>query len=291
MLKKILKRTLAVALTVATVVTASVPVSAATLKPKKSHSKAEITEYVNYFNKITEPYTSRPAPESHIPGIDGDGTPRNSYNYDAYKMTVLLQNTKGITAEQKADMKKASRLWQKAWVSEQMMNYYWRTWSDYMYCYIDEYCNIKSSKNSASSFKARAKKTYNKVNTYISKKAKYNKKLAGELKKFNKIRFNAWNKDIDKWFKMSKKQRDKYIIIVSSEGSEAVFTDFVGSMDSAMSKAEMAENPIYSPDFGHADMYPDKNHYETKTLGLWGYDLSEYSPSRELCKHTRWTKW
>ena len=209
MLKKMFKQALAVALTVATVVTASVPVGAAALKPKKSHSKAEITEYVNYFNSITEAYTFRPAPEKHVPGIAEDGD-HKSYSYNAYKMTVLLQNTKGITEEQKADMRKAASLWKKSYISQKMLNYYWKTWSDYMYGYTDRYDGTKSPKNSASSYRARAKQTYNKVNAYISKNAKYNGKLAGELKKFNKKRLDAWNKDIDKWFKMSKKQRDRH---------------------------------------------------------------------------------
>lgn len=281
MLKKTLKKVLAVALTVAAVATTlAVPVSAATLKPKKSHSKAEITEYVNYFNDITEPYTSRPAPESHIPGIAEDGD-HKSYSYKAYKMTVLLQNTKGITAEQKADMKKAASLWKKSYISQQMLNYYWRTWSDYMYDYVCDYSDSGSSKDSASSYKARAKQTYNKVNAYISKKAKYNGKLAGELKKFNKIRLNAWNKDIDKWFKMSKKQKAKY----------GYFLPRYTSAGSAFRKADMADDPISCQSMDYVDMYPDKNHYETKTLRLWGCDLSEDSPIRELCKHTRWDKW
>ena len=281
MLKKMFKKVLAVALTVATVATTfAVPVSAATLKPKKSHSKAEITEYVNYFNKITEPYTFRPAPEGHIPGIAEEGD-HKSYSYEAYKMTVLLQNTKGITAEQKADMKKAASLWKKSYISQQMLNYYWRTWSEYMYEYVQDYSDSGSSKDSASNYKARAKKTYNKVNSYISKKAKYNSKLAGELKKFNKIRLNAWNKDIDKWFKMSKKQKAKY----------GYFLPRYTSAGSALSKADMADDPISCQSMDYVDMYPDKNHYETKTLRLWGCDLSEDSPIRELNSHTKWQKW
>lgn len=35
------------------------PVSGATLTPKKSHSKAEITEYVDYLNDITDSWTFR----------------------------------------------------------------------------------------------------------------------------------------------------------------------------------------------------------------------------------------
>lgn len=49
MLKKTLKKLIATALAVATVATTMVaPVSASTLTPKKSHSEAQITEYVDY---------------------------------------------------------------------------------------------------------------------------------------------------------------------------------------------------------------------------------------------------
>lgn len=282
MLKKMFKQALAVALTVATVVTASVPVGAAALKPKKSHSKAEITEYVNYFNSITEAYTFRPAPEKHVPALIEDATPKYSDNYKAYKMTVLLQNTEGITAEQKADMKKAASLWKKAYISEQMLNYYWNKWRDYE-SYIGDYSDSGSSKDSASNYKSRARQTYNKVNSYISNKAKYNSKLASELKKFNKIRLNAWNKDIDKWFKMSKKQKAKYWDYLPR---------YTSSFASAFYKVDMSAVPFYcSSASTDVDDFGDKNHYVLKTLGIHGYDLSEYSPSRELCKHTRWTKW
>ena len=110
-----------------------------------------------------------------------------------------------------------------------------------------------------------------------------NGKLAGELKKFNKKRLDLWNKDIDKWFKMSKKQRDRHGYIIN----------YLGSSASAFSKADMSGDPKYDSVYSvvHADGYGDKEHYETKTLRLWGCDLSEDSPIRELCKHTRWTKW
>ena len=66
MLKKSLKKLIATALTVATVATTMVaPVSASTLTPKKSHSEEEITEYVDYFNEITDRYTFRP--DGYVP--------------------------------------------------------------------------------------------------------------------------------------------------------------------------------------------------------------------------------
>ena len=71
MLKKTLKKLIATALAVATVATTMVaPVSASTLTPKKSHSEAQITEYVDYFNDITDRYAFRP--DGYVPvGSDG----------------------------------------------------------------------------------------------------------------------------------------------------------------------------------------------------------------------------
>lgn len=54
MLKKVLRKLVTLTVTVATVATMAAPVSAATLTQKKSHSKAEITEYVDYLNDITD---------------------------------------------------------------------------------------------------------------------------------------------------------------------------------------------------------------------------------------------
>ena len=106
MLKKTLKKLIATALAVATVATTMVaPVSAATLTPKKSHSKAEITEYVDYFNEITDKYTFRP--DGYTP-VYSNCEYHDGQEYDSWQMTTLLQNTPGITSEQKADMKKAA---------------------------------------------------------------------------------------------------------------------------------------------------------------------------------------
>lgn len=67
---------------------------------------------------------------------------------------------------------------------------------------------------------------------------------------------------------------------------------YTSSFASAFYKADMEDIPSYSPSCSvNVDDFGDKNHYVTKTLGLWGYDLSEDSPSRNLVNHTRWTKW
>ena len=65
MLNKTIKKLIALTLATVTVATGSTAVSASTLTPKKSHSEAEITEYVDYFNDITDRYAFRP--DGHTP--------------------------------------------------------------------------------------------------------------------------------------------------------------------------------------------------------------------------------
>lgn len=294
MLKKSIKKFIATALAVATVATTMVAsVSASTLTPKKSHSKAQITEYVDYFNDITDRYAFRP--DGYVP-LYVRGT-HDSQIYDSWQMTTLLQNTPGITSEQKADMKKAAATWKRSYLSERMILVYWIKWSR-MYHYIDEKVCLSQSTSWAPRCKAYAKKMYNETNAYISGKSKYNPKLANELKKFNKQRLNIYNKAIDTWFyKMSKKQRAKWGSTISSGGanghSYALMSSYISHCLYKKNKLEF--DPYYTCS-GMAgstslDDYGDKNLYRTKTLKLEGYDLSPNAPNSIWNKHIQWKKW
>lgn len=293
MLKKSIKKFIATALAVATVATTMVaPVSASTLTPKKSHSKAEITEYVDYFNEITDRYAFRP--DGYVP-LYADGT-HDSQMYRSWQMTKLLQNTPGITSEQKADMKKAADTWKRSYLSERMILVYWIKWTR-MYYYIEDKVYLSQSTSWAPRCKAYAKKMYNETNAYISGKSKYNPKLANELKKFNKQRLNIYNKAIDTWFyKMSKKQRAKWgSNIVSggaNGGSLALMSSYVSN---CLYKKDLAIRPYYScgdKDCStNLDDYGDKNHYSSKTLKLHGYDTSKNAPNRIWNNHIEWKRW
>lgn len=293
MLNKTIKKLIATALAVATVATTMVaPVSASTLTPKKSHSKAEITEYVDYFNEITDRYAFRP--DGYVP-LYADGT-HDSQMYRSWQMTKLLQNTPGITSEQKADMKKAADTWKRSYLSERMILVYWIKWTR-MYYYIEDKVYLSQSTSWAPRCKAYAKKMYNETNAYISGKSKYNPKLANELKKFNKQRLNIYNKAIDTWFyKMSKKQRAKWgSNIVSggaNGGSLALMSSYVSN---CLYKKDLAIRPYYScgdKDCStNLDDYGDKNHYSSKTLKLHGYDTSKNAPNRIWNNHIEWKRW
>ena len=292
MLNKTIKKLLAVTLTAVTLVTSAMPVSASTLTPKKSHSEAQITEYVDYFNDITDRYAFRP--DGYVP-LYIDGT-HYSQLYNSWQMTTLLQKTPGITSEQKADMKKAASTWKKAYLSERMVYVYWVKWSR-MYRYIEDKVCLSTSKSWAPRCKAYAKKMYNETNAYISGKSKYNPKLANELKKFNKQRFDTYNKAIDNWFyKMSKKQRAKYgsnIVGGGANGqSYALMTSYV---DSCFTRKKMSSDPFYC--YGELscsiriDDYGDKNQYRIGTLKLNSSNRSDNSPNVIWNEHIQWKKW
>lgn len=291
MLKKTLKKLLAVTLTAVTLVTSAMPVSASTLTPKKSHSVAQITEFVDYFNEITDRYAFRP--DGYVP-LYIDGT-HDSQLYDSWQMTKLLQNTPGITSEQKADMKKAADTWKKAYLSERMVYIYWVKWSR-MYSYIEDKVCFSQSTSWAPRCKAYAQKMYNETNTYISGKSKYNPKLANELRKFNNQRLNIYNKAIDTWFfKMTKKQRAKWGSNIISGGanghSDALMTSYVSH---CFKKNKMSGSLHVYGETNYLDLidcYADKDHYRYNTLKLHGYDLNPNGPNPTWNRHIQWKKW
>lgn len=293
MLNKTIKKLIATALAVATVATTMVaPVSASTLTPKKSHSEAEITEYVDYFNDITDRYAFRP--DGYVP-LYIAGT-HDSQLYRSWQMTKLLQNTPGITSEQKSDMKKAADTWKRAYLSERMVYIYWVKWSR-MYRYIEDKVSLSQSTSWAPRCKAYAQKMYNETNTYISDKSKYNPKLANELRKFNNQRLNIYNKAIDTWFfKMTKKQRAKYgsnIVGGGANGhSYALMTSYVSH---CFTKNKMSSDPYYrygeSSYSNKIDGYGDNDNYRFGTLKLHGYDLSPNAPNSIWNEHIGWQKW
>lgn len=292
MLKKSIKKLIALTLATVTVATGSTAVSASTLTPKKSHSKAEITEFVDYYNEITDRYTFRP--DGYIPttrSFDHD-----SHAYRSWQMTKLLQNTPGITPEQKEDMKVAASKWKKSYMSGRMLYVYQYKWSYKMYDYID---NGRTAKSWASKYKARVKKTYTEADAYLAKNAKYNQKLAGELRKFNKQRRDIYNKAIDNWFfKMTKSQKAKYKGSICGGGGAKPKPLFSVYIDYMFSKSKMSADPGRCTQFGESctkhiavDDYFDTKLYRSETLGLESYDLNPNGPNNVWGRHMQWWKW
>lgn len=292
MLNKTIKKLIALTLATVTVATGSTAVSASTLTPKKSHSKAQITEFVDYYNEITDRYTFRP--DGYIPttmSYDHD-----SDAYRSWQMTKLLQNTPGITSEQKADMKKAASQWKKSYMSGRMLYVYQYKWSYKMWDYIDD---GRTAKSWASKYKAKAKKTYTEIDAYLAKNVKYNQKLSGELRKFNKQRLNIYNKAIDNWFfKMTKSQKAKYKGSICGGGDAKPKPLFSVYIDSMFHKSKMSADPGRCTQFGVSrtkhiavDDYADTKLYRAETLGIEGYDLNPNGPGNVWGRHMQWWKW
>lgn len=292
MLNKTIKKLIALTLATVTVATGSTAVSASTLTPKKSHSVAQITEFVDYYNEITDRYTFRP--DGYIPTT-------RSYDHDSdayrsWQMTKLLQNTPGITSEQKEDMKVASSKWKKSYMSGRMLYVYQYKWSYKMYDYIDD---GRTAKSWASKYKARVKKTYTEADAYLAKNAKYNQKLAGELRKFNKQRLNIYNKAIDNWFfKMTKSQKAKYKGSICGGGGAKPKPLFSVYIDCMFDRSKMSADPGRCTQFGMSctkhsavDDYYDTKLYRSETLGLDGYNLNPNAPSNVWGRHMQWWKW
>lgn len=246
---------------------------------------------MDYFNEITDRYAFRP--DGYIP-VGSSGKYHGTQAYDSWQMTMMLQNTSGITSEQKEDMKKAASTWKKSYLSERMLYIYQTKWSDKMYNYLDD---DRTSKSWASKYKAKVKKTYTEIDAYLAKNAKYNQKLSGELRKFNKQRLNIYNKAIDNWFfKMTKKQKAKYVSPICGSGRKPQ-ASIIQYVDAVFSKSKMASDLTFTS-FGmqctkhiSVDDYHDTKLYSSKTLGLHGYDLNPNGANPTWNRHIQWKKW
>ena len=183
MLKKVLKRALAVALTVATVVTASVPVGAATLKPKKSHSNSEVRTRAEYLIEAADELAF--SPWKKAPGAMGGTYERRNYthSYRAYKMCEVLLATRNLKSACSSrtikELKKAKDTWKKAFCTNLMYLYYIKVWDEAQY--VADAAHY--TKHSAVSKKASS--SYNRVKKYIEKYKKYNPEFAKYVASYN----------------------------------------------------------------------------------------------------------
>ena len=157
-----------------------------------------------------------------------------------------------------------------------------------MYYYLDD---DRTSKSWASKYKAKAKKTYTEVNAFIAKYAKYNQKLAGELKKFNKQRLDIYNKAIDNWcFKMTKSQKAKYLSPIVGSGMKPQ-PSIIQYVDAMFSKSKMSSEPFYIAGIDSVDAFGDGDDYAWGTLKLNPFNGSPNAPNRIWNQHIQWKKW
>lgn len=208
MMKKKIKKMLSLLLTVATIATsivvAPVTASAATdYTPRKKHSKAEITQVCNFISEISDSCTMMPNgwfPASYSDaGISVTSVVNNSKEVAALQMTKYLMATPNITATQKKEMKRCMKLWRKAYYSNKMMAVYCTRW-------VRQMNNRYTSESDALK---RANWAYKEVNKSVDMYSKYNTKLASTIRKWNKIRLDAWKAAVKTYRSMPYKEKYK----------------------------------------------------------------------------------
>lgn len=215
MLKKTLKKLLAVTLTAVTLVTSAMPVSASTLTPKKSHSDSEVQERVLYLIDAADDIAF--SPYSGFSGnTDGGGSYKRRHkmhSYMAYQMCNLLLATPNLDSacspETVAELEKARKTWKSAYVSDLMYLFYSQVWSDTYFIVDNKYLTVTyknprawhdySVSNTVLHLQPakvlnKATSSYNRVKTYIAKYQKYNPTLAAKLTKWNKSQYEGYKK-------------------------------------------------------------------------------------------------
>lgn len=215
MLKKTLKKLLAVTLTAVTLVTSAMPVSASTLTPKKSHKDSEVQERVLYLIDAADDIAFSP-----YSGFSGDTGANRSYSgrhnqhsYMAYQMCNMLFATPNLTSacspETVEELKQARKTWKSAYVSDLMYLFYSQVWYDTYFLVDSKYMTVSyknprawhdySANNTILHLQPakvlnKATSSYNRVKTYIAKYQKYNPTLAAKLTKWNKSQYEGYKK-------------------------------------------------------------------------------------------------
>lgn len=215
MLKKTLKKLLAVTLTAVTLVTSAMPVSATTFTPKKSHSDSQVQSRALYLIDKADDIAFSP-----YGGFTGNTEPNVSYSsrhkkhsYMAYAMCEMLLATPNLTSacspETVAELKQARKTWKSAYVSDLMYLFYSQVWYDTYFLVDSKYMTVSyknprawhdySANNTILHLQPakvlnKATNSYNRVKTYIAKYQKYNPTLAAKLTKWNKSQYEGYKK-------------------------------------------------------------------------------------------------
>lgn len=217
MLKKSIKKFLALTLTTVTLVTSAMPVSASTLTPKKTHKDSEVQSRVLYLIDKADDIAF--SPYSGFAGDAGAGdaidySDRHSkHSYMAYQMCNLLLATPNLdsacSSETVAELKQARKTWKSAYVSDLMYLFYSKVWSDTYFIVDTKYLTVTyknprawhdySASNTVLHLQpakvlSKATSSYNRVKTYIAKYQKYNPTLAAKLIKWNKSQYEGYKK-------------------------------------------------------------------------------------------------
>lgn len=293
MLKKSLKKLLALTLTTVTLVTSAMPVSASTLTPKKSHSDAEVQERVLYL--IDKADDIAISPWYDAPYLDsGEFSYRKKINsYRALQMCNMLFATPNLDSacspETVAELKKARNTWKSACYANYMYMFYNQVWSDTaivaddnVYPAYRTYFGTKPGKNDYNKVQKKATSSYNRVKKYIGKYQKYNPKFAAWLTRMNKNKYKGYKNLVAELKTLTPAKEKK---IINRWGT----AEFVASVDETYKCFDRVakDNSIVCNDM----LSTKVGTWYWTTKGMTPFNGSKDSPHNVFMRNTKYTAW
>lgn len=302
MLKKTLKKLLALTLTTVTLVTSAMPVSASTLTPKKSHSDAEVQERVLYLIDAADDIAFSP-----YGGFAGDAEGGDSYNrrhkmhsYMAYQMCDLLLATPNLDSacspETVAELKKARKTWKSAYVSDLMYLFYSQVWYDTYFLVDSKYMTVSyknprawhdySANNTILHLQPakvlnKATNSYNRVKTYIAKYQKYNPTLAAKLTKWNKSQYEGYKKLASKLKTLTVKD---YVNKMHGGSDEVLYTAWTYYK---LPRLGCEDGQVYE----ETKLVSKTSTWYWNTKGMSPFNTSKNSPFNTFAKNVKYGAW
>lgn len=293
MLKKSIKKFIALALATVTVATSSTAVSASTLSPKKSHSDAEVQERVLYLIDAADDIAISPWYDA--PYLDsGEFSYRKKINsYRALQMCNMLFATPNLDSacspETVSELKKAKNTWKSACYANYMYMFYNQVWSDTaivadenVYPSYRTYFGTKPGKNDYNKVQKKATSSYNRVKKYIAKYQEYNPKFASWLTRMNKNKYKGYKNLVAELKKMTPAKEKK---IINRWGT----VEFVASVDETYKcfNRVAKDNSIVCNDM----LSTKVGTWYWTTKGMTPFNGSKNSPHNVFMRNTKYTAW
>ena len=293
MLKKSIKKFIALTLATVTVATGSTAVSASTLTPKKPHKDSEVQERVLYLidkadDIAISPWYDAPSLES------GDFKDRKTTNsYRALQMCNMLFATPNLDSacspETVAELKQARNTWKAACYANYMYMFYNQVWSDTaiiadvnVYPSYRTYFGTKPGKNDYNKVQKKATSSYNRVKKYIAKYQKYNPKFAAWLTRMNKNKYKGY-KNLVAELKTLTPAKEKKVTNRWGTGEFVTYFDETYKCFSRVAK----DNSIDCNDM----LYTKTSTWYWTTKGMTPFNGSKNSPHNIFMRNTKYTAW
>lgn len=293
MLKKTLKKVLAVTLTAVTLVTSAMPVSASTLTPKKSHSDSEVQERVLYLIDKADDIAISPwynAPSLSSSTFD---CRKKTNSYRALQMCYMLLATPNLDSacspETVAELKKAKKTWKSACCANYMYMFYNQVWNE-AYNVADEnvrpscrtYFGTKPGKNNYTKIWKKSTSSYKRVKKYIAKYQKYNPKFAAWLTRMNKNKYKGY-KNLVAELKTLTPAKEKKVTNRWGTGEFVTYFDETYKCFSRVAK----DNSIACDDM----LSTKVTEWYWGTKGMTPFNGSKDSPHNVFMRNTKYTAW